>query len=77
MTLSIGARQLARMIHNSGIKYDALLGAAYAGIPLCTAVSTALFDLFGENKEILYDEAGPRAHGEVRLTNARDRSACH
>lgn len=45
-------------------KIDALFGPAYKGIPLCTAVSMALYSKFNENVNYCFNRKEAKDHGE-------------
>jgi orotate phosphoribosyltransferase len=45
-------------------RIDYLLGSAYKGIPLVTAVSASLFRLYDVNLPVLYDRKEKKSHGE-------------
>jgi hypothetical protein len=55
----------ARAIHSSGIEFDAFFGAAYKGIPLSSAICAAWYELFGENKGVVYDRKEEKQQQEV------------
>lgn len=55
---------LARVINESGVKYDVLFGAAYKGIPFVTTAAIGLNTLFGKNVEFAFNRKETKGHGE-------------
>ncbi len=58
------ARAYAACIVDSGLGFDLLYGPAYKGIPLATATSMALADLFGRDLPYAFNRKEAKDHGE-------------
>lgn len=54
----------AKAIQANQLEYDLLFGPAYKGIPIATAVSIALVNLFGVNKPVCFNRKEVKDHGE-------------
>ncbi|AWX14439.1 orotate phosphoribosyltransferase [Mergibacter septicus] len=54
----------ARVIETHQLDYDLLFGPAYKGIPIATAVSIALVNLFNINKPVCFNRKEVKDHGE-------------
>ena len=55
----------ASAIVNSGIKFDALFGPAYKGIPLVATVAIALYNNYGLDIPYAFNRKEAKDHGEV------------
>jgi orotate phosphoribosyltransferase len=65
------ARAYAACIVDSGLGFDLLYGPAYKGIPLATATSMALADLFGRDLPYAFNRKEAKDHGEGGLIVGR------
>ena len=54
----------ARAIAESGVKFDALFGPAYKGIPLAAGAAAKLYELYGVDKPYFYNRKEAKDHGE-------------
>lgn len=54
----------AAALQDAGLQYDIILGPAYKGIPIATAVSIALFNRFNVNKPVCFNRKETKDHGE-------------
>ena len=54
----------AAALQDAGLQYDMIVGPAYKGIPIATAVSIALFNRFDINKPVCFNRKETKDHGE-------------
>ena len=59
---------VALCIYENGLldKFDVVFGPAYKGIPLATTVARSLYELFRENKRVLYDRKEVKDYGDLK-----------
>ena len=61
---TLGKAYAAQIKEVCGSDFDALFGPAYKGIPLVTAVATALYTEYGINKPLFFNRKEAKDHGE-------------
>lgn len=54
----------AKCMEANGVEPDVLFGPAYKGIPLCVAVSIAMFNKMGKNVNYCFNRKEAKDHGE-------------
>ncbi len=63
-TMALLAQYYAQAIVDANVKFDVLFGPAYKGIPLATAVATALYTQHGIDTPYCYNRKEAKDHGE-------------
>lgn len=62
--ISAVGKAYAAALKASGLPFDMLFGPAYKGIPLVTAVASALFEQHGRNVPYAFNRKEAKEHGE-------------